>query len=113
MRVQFQTEGGIAYFPGLSKPVTIESAALSPADAQTLRQLVEAADFFEQPAASRTLHKGAADYQQYTITIEDGQRRHTVRLTDPIEDQPLQALVEFLRKQVLELRKSGGQSARS
>ena len=98
MRVQFKTEGGIAYFPGLSKPVTIESADLPPAEAATLRRLVEAAHFFDLPAAPRTLPKGAADYHQYTITIEDRQRHHTARLADPIESPELQALVEFLRE---------------
>jgi hypothetical protein len=98
MHVQFKTEGGIAYFPGLSKPATIDSADLPGAEAERLRQLVEAAHFFALPAASRTLPKGAADYHQYTITIEDGQRHHTVRLADPIESPELQALVEFLRE---------------
>jgi len=98
MRVQFKTEGGITYFPGLSKPVTIESADLPQAEADTLRRLVEAARFFELPADSRALRRGAADYHQYMITVEDGRRHHTVRLADPIESPELQALVEFLRE---------------
>ena len=98
MRIEFKTDGGIAYFPGLSKPVTIESADLPPAEADTLQRLVEAAHFFELPADSRALRRGAADYHQYTITIEDGQRRHTVQMADPIASPDLQALVAFLQE---------------
>lgn len=99
MRIQFQREGGLAYFPGLSQPRVVDSADLPAAEADRLRQLVAEANFFQQPAAPRTLPKGAADYQQYTITVEDGRRRRTVRLADPIADPKLQALVEYLRQQ--------------
>jgi hypothetical protein len=98
MRIEFTTEGGIAYFPGLSRPVVIDTANLPQADAAELKRLLDAADFFEQPALPRTLPKGAADYQQYTISVEDGRRRHAIRLIDPIEDRRLAALVGFLRR---------------
>ena len=97
MRVQFKTEGGIAYFPGLSKPVTIDSADLPEAEAARLRQLLDSTRFFDLPSESRALRRGAADYRQYTIAVEDGQRRHTVRLADPVEDPALQELVNFLQ----------------
>jgi emfourin len=98
MHVQFKTEGGVAYFPGLSKPVTLDSADLPQAEADALQHLVEAAHFFDLPAEARALRRGAADYHQYTITIEDGQRHHTIRLADPIDSPELQALVAFLRE---------------
>ncbi|MGH8603434.1 MAG: protealysin inhibitor emfourin [Gammaproteobacteria bacterium] len=41
----FTSEGGIAHFPGLSAPVTIESDKLSDADAAELERLVGAARF--------------------------------------------------------------------
>ena len=99
MRIEFKTEGGLAYFPGLSKPRLIDGSDLSEAELAQLRKLVEAARFFQLPADSRALAKGAADYQHYTITIEDGRQRRTVRLADPIGDPALQALVDYLRKQ--------------
>jgi len=99
MRVQFKIEGGLAAFPGLSKPRQLNSADLPAADANRLSQLIDAAHFFDLPAESRSLPKGAADYQQYTITVEDGRRHRTVRLADPIDDPDLQALVEYLREQ--------------
>lgn len=112
MRIQFQVDGGIAYFPGLSRPVTIDTAQLSEADAAELRRLVDAAQFFDLPvAASRG--RGAADYRQYTITAEDGRHRHTIRLSDPIEGQALQALVDYLSQKASQLRRSGDHPANS
>src|SRR6266508_692847 len=97
MRVEFKIEGGLAYFPGLSKPRVIDSADLPAAEADRLHRLVDAAGIFEQPAGGRALPKGAADYRQYTITVEDGRRRRTIRLADPIANPDLEALVEYLR----------------
>ncbi len=119
MRVQFQTEGGIAHFPGLSKPVTIDDAQLAQQDAAELHRLLGAARFFDLPAATRTRAsaatpaRGAADYRQYTISVEDGDRRHTIRLADPIEDPDLQALVDYLSRQATQIRRAGGQPSDS
>lgn len=99
MRIQFKMEGGIAYFPGLSEePIMIDSDELPKQEADELKQLVNAAHFFNLPAEIGSPLPGAADYFQYTITIEeDGRNQHTVRLTDPIKDPNLQALVTYLR----------------
>ena len=99
MRVELQTEGGMAYFPGLAKPVVVDSSDLPKAQAAKLERLLDSAHFFELPAASRAIPKGAADMRHYTITVADGRRRRTVRLNDPIEDPQLQALIEFLQDQ--------------
>ena len=99
MRVELQTDGGIAYFPGLSKPVVVDSSDLPNEQAAQLRQLIDSTHFFELPAAARSIPKGAADTRSYTITVADGRRRRTVRLRDPIEDTHLQALIEFLQGQ--------------
>src|SRR4051812_7217700 len=103
MRVRFETEGGIAYFPGLSKPVTIDTAELPATEANELERLIEAAGFFALPATS-TPPRGAADYQQYTISVTAPERSHTVRLSDPIEDPNLQELVNYLKAKTRELR---------
>lgn len=99
MRVELQTEGGMAFFPGLSKPIVLNSSDLSKAQSAQLQQLLDSTHFFKLPAASRSLPKGAADMRRYTITVEDGRRRRTVRLVDPVEDTHLQALIEFLQQQ--------------
>jgi hypothetical protein len=97
MRIQFHMEGGIAFFPRLSSPHTIDSDQLPEQEADELKRLVKAADFFALPAVVGSPAPGAADYRQYTITIEDEGKEHTVHVTDPIEDPNLQALVANLR----------------
>ena len=97
MRIQFQMEGGIAYFPRLNKPRTIESDHLPEQEADELKQLVNAAHFFALPAVVGSPASGAADYRQYTITIEYAGKQHTVHVTDPIEDSNLQSLVTNLK----------------
>ena len=103
MRVQFKTEGGFAYLPGLSQPVTIETDGLSPEEAGKLERLVEAAGFFELPATSDP-PRGGADFRSYTISISSSGRSHTVRIVEPVENPQLQALVDYLSEKARELR---------
>lgn len=98
MHIVFTTEGGLAFFPGLSRPAVIDSHDLSAAEAAELERLLDSARFFELPEDSRALHCGAADYRQYTITVENEDRRHTVRLADPVENPQIQALLDLLRR---------------
>ena len=96
MKIEFSVEGGVAYFPGLSKPTLIDSDELPAAGAAELRRLVDAAHFFDLPATHAAV-RGAADYQQYTISVQAGRRRHTARVADPIADPALQDLVDALK----------------
>jgi hypothetical protein len=98
MHVVYKTEGGIACFPSFRRVAVIDSRNLSAASAAELQRLVDEAHFFDLPNDSRSLHPGAADYQQYAITVEDAGRHHTVRLADPVENPQLQALIEFLQQ---------------
>ena len=97
MRVTLTTEGGFAFFPGLAKPVTFDTDALPPEQAEELRRCVAAADFFNHPAVAAPPPPGAADYRTYTLTVEDGDRTHTVRFTDLTPDPALQALRAFVQ----------------
>jgi hypothetical protein len=107
MRIEFQNEGGIAHFPGLARPVVIDSDALSEEEATELKRLVKAARFFEQPRGVGTPRRGAADYRQYTITVEEGGRQHTIQVADPVEDPELQPLLRFLQTKARSLRGEG------
>jgi hypothetical protein len=111
MRIEFQTEGGIAYFPGLSTPVVIDSDALSAEEAGELQRLLDAAQFFDRPSVMAAPRHGAADVRQYTITVEADGRQHTLRLTDPVEDPALQQLLRFLQTKTRALRRGGGQGS--
>lgn len=104
MRVIFQSEGGIAHFPGLSRPVTIETEQLPEQDAAELRELMGAARLLDRPAQVGKAAPGAADYRQYTITVEAQSRRYTVRLSEPVEDPDLKRLLRFLQDKAKDLR---------
>ncbi|MBE3559792.1 MAG: hypothetical protein IMW89_11290 [Ktedonobacteraceae bacterium] len=97
MRVQLKIEGGIAFFPGLRKPVVIDTDHLPASEAAELKRLVQATRFFDLPETVSPPPPGAADYQQYVITVEDEGRQHSVRLTDPVENPAMQALLSYLQ----------------
>jgi hypothetical protein len=98
MKINFKMSGGFAHLPALSKPFLVDTEKVDPQLAQQLESLVQGAHFFEQPAQVNTTRRGAADYQTYTISIEDSARSHTIQLTDPIQDPNLQQLVAQLRQ---------------
>jgi hypothetical protein len=104
MRIEFSLEGGLASFPGLSKPVAVDVDLLDKDEAGRLRRLTEAAHFFDLPASAGTPARGAADYQCSILTIDDGTRKHTVRVLEPIDDPALEGLVQAVRKHVKALR---------
>jgi Emfourin len=106
MRVEFKSDGGLAVFPGLQTPISIDVDALPASDANRLHQLLRATSFFDLPAHIGTPPRGAADMRTYTISIEDGGRRHTVRVAEPITDETLQELINALQAQARVLRRS-------
>jgi len=99
MIINFQSSGGFAHFPGLSRPVRIDTAELAPEHADRLKGMVERARFFEQPSEVGEPPPGAADLRSYTITVEEGDRTHTVQTSDALTDPGLRDLVEHLRTQ--------------
>ena len=107
MRIEFTQGGGLAYFPGLNQAVTIDVDRLDAGEAEELKRLVEAAHFFDLPSAIGAPARGAADYQHYVITVEDSGRQHTVRILIPVENVPLQHLIQAVQKQVKAARAAG------
>ena len=98
MRIRFQSDGGVGYFPGLDQPLVVDTARLEPEAGARLEGLVGAADFFSRPEAAGVPAPGAADLRRYTLAIEDGGRSRTVEVTDPVEDAALRALIDALRE---------------
>ncbi len=98
MRIQLKIDGGLAYFPGLSKPITIDGNTLPAQEADKLKQLLDATHFFDLPPVLNAPAPGAADYRQYTVTVDDDSKHHTVQMTDPIEEPNLQALLSYLKR---------------
>jgi hypothetical protein len=100
MHVLFAISGGIAYFPGLARPVVIEANQLPSDEAHKLDDLVTASHFFDRPdRTAGSPAPGAADYRQYTITIEKDGQCQTLVVSEPIEDPCIRQLVSFLESQ--------------
>jgi hypothetical protein len=97
VRITFQTQGGIAFFPGLNKPVVIVTEQLPPESRVKLEGLVRQANFFALPAAVGKKLRGAADYREYTIEVEDAGRTHTVHVVEPFEHSQLEDLISGLQ----------------
>jgi len=88
-------DGGIASFPGLRRPLTLDCDALPPEQGARLRQLVEQARFFTAAPAAPS---HAVDARTYTLEIDDGKQCRTLRLTEPIADASLRALIAAIRE---------------
>lgn len=95
MRVQFQTSGGIAYFPGLAAPRTIDVDAIAAPQRHELIGLIEDCGFFALPS-QMPAPPGAADHRTYQITIEDEARSHSVSVSEPVTSPSLARLIELL-----------------
>jgi hypothetical protein len=106
MRIKYSAEGGFAYIPALSAPVTIDTDKIAPEQAVDLEQLVKQAAFFSLPGDLSTPRGGAADYQIHTITIHDQGRSHTVRVTDFDKRPEVIVLLRALQKQATEIRRA-------
>lgn len=100
MRIEYSQAGGIAYFPGLNKPITVEVDQLDVKDTEELKRLVDASHFFALPAAIGVPAKGMADYQFYTLAISGKDRQHSVRILVPVEDPALLDLIQVVQKHV-------------
>ncbi|MET1079799.1 MAG: protealysin inhibitor emfourin [Pseudomonas sp.] len=98
MRIELNQSGGLAFFPGLNRPLTLDLEQLDRETADRLRQLVEAADFFHLPARLECATAGRADCQTFVLSIEDGARRHRVQTSVPISEPALAALIEALQR---------------
>jgi emfourin len=55
-------------------------------------------DFFHLPADGLSPPQGAADYVTYTLTVEREQQAHSIRVTDPVTDAALAALIVFVKR---------------
>jgi hypothetical protein len=96
MRVRLRTSGGIAYFPGLAAPRTIDVDMLDEKTRETVTSLIRDTDFFNLRRQD-VARPGAADHCTYQITVEDGPRHHTISVCDPLPPGSLQQLIELLR----------------
>jgi hypothetical protein len=96
VRVLLQQEGG---FGGLVRaPVVVESGQLAPEQQRELDRLIGKCNFFRLPSDGPAPPPGAADYITYTLTVEREQQIHSIRVTDPVTDVALTALIAFVKR---------------
>ncbi len=107
MRIRYQRSGGLAYLPGLQRPVDIDVDAL-PASAQAhWHQLVTQARFFDLPAQVGAQPKGSADQTLDQLTIEHDGRSHAVKVLPAAGDESLKTLLQAVRDEVKRGRSQG------
>jgi len=96
VHITLKTTGGIAHFPGLAAPRTVDVSTLPSDRQQEIQKLLDAAQFFALPRRAPA-RRGAADYQTYTISVADGARQHTIEVSDPVPPD-LARLLDVLRE---------------
>lgn len=92
MRIHFERTGG---FAGMRMRATVDSESLSPEEARDLHEMVDAAGFFDLPAAITTPTPGA-DRFHYKLTVEAEGRRHTVDVSEAAVPEALRPLLQQL-----------------
>jgi hypothetical protein len=80
MEIQFERTGGLV---PRRLQFTATSAALPPEEVEQLRQLVEAAGFFQQSSTVAPASAGA-DRFRYRVSLEFDGRQHTLEFSDPV-----------------------------
>ena len=90
MRIAFERTGG---FAGMTVSGEVDTASLPPEEAQALREMVDAAGVYDLPARPSA---PGADRFQYTLTVEDEGRRHTVEVGEAGASDALLALLRRL-----------------
>jgi hypothetical protein len=98
MQITFERSGG---FGGMRLMTSLDSHTLPPEQAQELERLVEAADFFSLPSqltgtAGPYGTIGGADRFFYQVTVDEGDRQHTVEANESAIPTTLSPLIERL-----------------
>lgn len=92
MKVSVKRTGGYA---GVSDSFDVDTAQIDGAVGQQIEQMIQSIGFFSFPADATGV---GADMMRYEITVDDGQRQHTIAFSDDgsPQIQPLKWLVEKL-----------------
>jgi hypothetical protein len=93
LRVAFETAGGLG---GLTMTKTIDSDKLLAEQANRLRQLVDASNFFNLPIAIP--YSGPIrDFFHYKLIVESEGKKHTIVVDEPAAPSELKPLLQWLR----------------
>lgn len=92
MRMTFERSGG---FAGIIITKAFDSTTLPENEANQLRQLVDAANFFSLPKIIKS-QDSQVDRFQYQLTVEDNGKQHTVEVSEQAMPATLKPLIEWL-----------------
>ena len=92
MQIRYQQSGG---FSGMRKTSIVDTQNLPAREAKKVQDLVESAGFFDLPEKFPR-PKSGADYFTYSITVEDGDRSHSVEVSEPSATESLRPLIRYL-----------------
>lgn len=93
MHLEYERTGG---FAGMTMSASVEVDSLPPAERDEVCRLVDDAGFFDIP--NSTGDASGADQFGYSITVEDGDRRHTVLTNDGTVPASLRPLLDWLNR---------------
>ena len=106
LRIQWERTGG---FAGMHMTTTLDSDSLSREHARELRELIEAAGFFELPEEmAGPAGLGGADQFLYTLTVEMEGRRHTVHTSEAAAPPEVRSLILLLTRAARKAKRSAG-----
>jgi hypothetical protein len=91
MQVSLERSGG---FTGISLSITVDTATLPPDQATQLDHLVKTADFFNLPTTIDSPTQ--PDRFQYQVSVQEGDRQHTVMIRETAVPANLKPLINWL-----------------
>lgn len=95
MKIQFECSGGLA---GIHTSVVLDTSSISSDEVKQIEELINCSNFFNLPSESPPPKRGSADYFNYKITIDIGERRHTIRTNDITMPNEIEPLINFLQE---------------
>jgi hypothetical protein len=98
MQIRLERSGGIT---GIPVTVTVDTSVLSPEAIAYLHRLIEAAHFFDLPATLPAAPQ--PDRFQYKVTVQEGDRSHTITVAETVIPDGLRPLLTWL----IDMRQQG------
>jgi hypothetical protein len=96
MLIELYVEGGFGAFPGLAKPIKLDSASLSPdLDAELQRRLAAAEAEAQQRKSGKSV--GVPDGRRYRLVVHVDMQHRQIDAADPTVPPAFVALMEFVK----------------
>jgi hypothetical protein len=93
MKIKFERSGG---FAGIASSNEIDTDKLPPSLQNKVKDLLEKKKLSLTKGFGRP--KGAADYLNFKITIQDGKKDHVIEFNEFDMDSTMKSLVTFVQK---------------